>query len=406
MITPDEPFFRREYANLVALLTRKFGSDQLELVEDAVQSSLAAALDRWDANPPESPRGWLYRVAHNHLLDEFRKRRPLSYVEMADLEQAEEKLTDHELLDDLLHMVMVCCNENIPETSRLVLALKVLCGFKTEEISRRLFLSKENVYKRYQRARRLIKENSHHFNGILDSAADSIPETVMSVLYVIFTEGYLSHSDDSIREDLCHEAFRLLRLVIRGVDKQSPEAMALLALMAFNMARLDSRQHAGGGLLLLEEQDRTRWDRRLISEGFVYLAESASGTMVSRYHLEAAIAAEHCRAKEFRETNWETICLYYEQLESRYASYQYRLNRSVALAEWQGPASGLQLLLQRAPPTWMAQSYVWMTVASDLHFRSGDANKGREYFAMALKEAPTEPIRSLIIHRLSAHDSI
>jgi len=401
----DEPFFRREYAALVALLTRKFGSDHFELVEDAVQSSIASALDRWQTDVPASRRAWLYRVAHNQLLDEFRKRNPLTQNDKAILEQPDPaEITEHELLDDQLHMLMVCCNENIPETSRLVIALKVLCGFKTREIAQRLLLSEENVHKRYQRARNIIRNNPQHFNSVLDCATDSIPETVLSVLYVLFTEGYLSHSVDSIREDLCHEAIRLVQLVTRAANRPAPEAMALLALMTFNIARLSSRQRAGGGLLLLEEQDRSAWDRQLIFHGFEYLAQSASGKKVSRYHLEAAIAAEHCRAVNFQSTDWETICRYYEQLELHYTSYQYRLNRSVALAEWKGPAAGLKLLLDQPPPTWMAQSYLWMTVAADLHCRSGDLTKGREFAALAIEAAPTEPIRTLIAHRLSRHD--
>lgn len=400
----DESFFRQEYANLVALLTRKFGSHHLQLVEDAVQSSIASALETWSTSRPESPRGWMYRVANNRLLDELRKRKPLAQVDTDLSETGEIDLAEHELLDDRLHMVMVCCNRKIPETSRLVLALKVLCGFKAKEIAQRLFLSEDNVHKRLQRARKRIKDDSRYFDRVLDSAAESIPETVLSVLYVLFTEGYLSHSEDSIREDLCHEAINLLRLVIEGVEKDTPDAIALLALMTFNMARLNSRQRAGGGLLLLEEQDRTLWDREQIYEGFQWLVQSAAGTSVSRYHLEAAIAAEHCRAKEFRHTNWEAICHYYEQLELRYASYQFRLNRSVALAEWKGAAAGLKLLMSKAPPTWMKQSYVWMTVAADLHFRSGDPTKGREYAELAVREAPSAAIRELIEYRLSKHE--
>ena len=400
----DESFFRQEYANLVALLTRKFGSEHLQLVEDAVQSSIASALESWGTSWPKSPRGWLYRVAYNRLLDEFRKRKPLTLAGDDFSNAGEVHLAEHELLDDRLHMVMVCCNRKFPETSRLVLALKVLCGFKAREIAQRLFLSEENVHKRYQRARQRITQESPYFDRILDSAADSIPETVLSVLYVLFTEGYLSHSEDSIREDLCHEAINLLRLVISGVENDAPDAIALLALMIFNMARLNSRQKAGGGLLLLEEQDRTLWDRDLIHEGFQWLAQSATGTKVSRYHLEAAIAAEHCRAHEFHDTNWESICHYYEQLESRYASYQFRLNRSVALAQWKGADAGLELLMSKVPPTWMKQSYVWMTVAADLYFRSGNAEKGREYGELAVREAPSAAIRELIEYRMSKHE--
>jgi RNA polymerase sigma factor (sigma-70 family) len=406
----DDHFFRHQYANLVALLSRKVGVQHIELVEDAVQASLLKAIETWQAETPRKPDAWLYRVAYNHLIDEFRKRQPLSPIEDDEKlsalvkSEASENSNVLEQEHDLLHMMFICCDPKIPEASRHIIALKILCGFNVKEIALRLFMSEANVHKRYQRARLVLQEQAEHFNSLTAETSLKRLESVLNVLYLLFTEGYLSYSiEDAIRRDLCEEAFRLLEILSHSSTTNEPRVYALLALMCFNLARLDTRQDQRGSLLLLEEQDRTKWDWQLIERGFNYLGSSAEGNILSRYHLEAAIAAEHCRAPSFEETNWQQICSYYEQLESFFTSYHYRLNRAVALAEWKTPENALQLLSELEPPTWMSQSYLWLIVMADLNTRCHHNDKAKHYTELALQCAPNEHIRNLISKRLNSH---
>ena len=377
----------------------------LELIEDAVQASLLIAVETWQADPPEKPEAWLYRVAYNLLIDEFRKRQPISSIDnelssVVSNISTELNTYDHELL----HMMFVCCDQKIPETSRLIITLKILCGFNIKEIAIRLFITEANTYKRYQRARLILQEQAEHFNSLTTKTSLERLNSVLNVLYLLFTEGYLSYSaDDAIRRDLCEEAYRLLKILSKSSISSESKVFALLALMSFNLARITSRQNEEGCLLLLEEQDRKKWDWTLISRGFDYLGYSAQGESLSRYHLEAAIAAEHCRAPSFEQTDWQKICTYYKQLESHFTSYHYRLNRAVALAEWKGADEALQLLSELEPPTWMSQSYLWLVVMADLNARCKHDDKAKYYTELALQCAPNEHIQKLISRRLKSY---
>ena len=263
-----EHFFRREYGRLVAILTHKVGVRHIDLVEDAVQTALMTALTSWVAKGlPEDPGAWLYRVAHNHLIGALRN----NAGRLRILEAAANELTvaadhpasprfDDEVSDDLLRMLFVCCDEAIPKDSRLVLALKTLCGFSTAEIALRLFLSEANVLKRLGRAREHLREVPPDFNSLPLQALQARLASVHVVLYLLFNEGYLSASDRAVRREMCDEAIRLTTLLAVHPVGATPETFALLALMHFHGARLTARLDGTGGLLLLKEQDRSLWD--------------------------------------------------------------------------------------------------------------------------------------------------
>src|SRR5216684_4117258 len=258
-----EQFFRREYGRLVAILTRKVGVRQVDLVEDAVQTALMTALTSWVAKGlPEDPGAWLYRVAHNHVIGALRSEAGRLRI----LEAAANELTvtadspasprfDDEVRDDLLRMLFVCCDAAIPRDSRLVLALKTLCGFSTAEIALRLFLSEANVLKRLGRARERLREVPPDFDSLPLQALQSRLASVHVVLYLFFNEGYLSaQSDQTVRREMCDEAIRLKTVLTAHPVGATPETFALLALMHFHGARLTARLEAIGGLWLLEAQ--------------------------------------------------------------------------------------------------------------------------------------------------------
>ena len=406
-----EHFFRHEYGRLVAMLARRVGVQHIELVEDAVQSALVAALTAWtEQAPPEEPSAWLYKVAYHRLIQDLRRESGrLKILENAagDFSGGAGDPVDpffpDEFRDDMLRMLFVCCDENIPWESQLVLALKTLCGFSTAEIALRLFTSEANVHKRLGRARdRLHQAPRDVETPPLEKLRSRLPG-VHGVLYLLFNEGYLSaHAEQAIRRELCDEAVRLATLLVEHPVGAVPESFALLALMHLHVARLESRVDGMGGLLLLEEQDRSLWDRERIRLGTEWLERSAGGDVFSRFHAEAGIAAEHCFAPAFQQTRWKEIADLYAMLERIAPSPLHTLNRAVAVAEWQGPEAGLAVLEGLAPPAWLSGSYLWDAVLGDLHRRAGHPEIARQHRERALGSAPTDAVRELLRRRLAA----
>src|SRR5437016_5701786 len=332
-----EQFFRHEYGRLVATLSRRIGVQHIEAVEDAVQSALIRALDAWTiAGLPDNRSAWLFRVAHNHLMGELRQRTARSRIleqsateDIGTLENGPEIFLAGEVRDDLLRMLFVCCDEAIPIESQLVFALKSLCGFGIREIALRLFTSEANVYKRLGRARSHLRKHPPRAGDLTGEQYRSRLPAVNKILYLLFTEGYLSsHAEMAIRRELCNEAIRLAAILAEHPVGQTPETFALLALMHLHAARMTARQDGSGGLLLLEEQNRGLWDQQQIQVGLEWLAKSAQGDNFSRYHAEAGVAAEHCLAPSFQETRWDKVVECYAFLERIAPSAIHKLNRA------------------------------------------------------------------------------
>jgi RNA polymerase sigma-70 factor (ECF subfamily) len=302
-------------------------------------------------------------------------------------------------------MLFVCCDDAIPVESQVVLALKTLCGFSIREIALRLFTAEANVYKRLGRARSRLRALPPRMDATLEQCSPRLP-AVHKILYLLFTEGYLSlHADTAIRRELCGEAIRLASTLAEHPAGQAPETFALLALMHLHAARIAARRDGSGGLLLLEEQDRSLWDQHEVAVGLAWLARSAHGDVFSRYHAEAGIAAEHCLAPSFRETRWSKVVECYSLLEQAAPSAIHTLNRAVAVAEWQGPAAGLAVLHGFAPPTWLEGSYLWAAVLADLHRRDGNAEAAKRFRTLACDAAPTPAISDLLRRRLGSGEA-
>ena len=405
-----ENFFRHEYAGLVATLSRRVGIQELQSVEDAVQSALMKALDSWTVGGlPDNPSAWVFRVAYNELIGKLRQRAGRHRIlerYAPDIAGVFQEATAHpspgELQDDLLRMLFVSCDAAIPPDSQLVLALKILCGFSVREIALRLFCSEDNVYKRLGRARIRLREVPPDFENMTENQCAMRLPSVHRILYTIFTEGYLSnHPDMAIRKELCLEAMRLARIIADHPIGQVPNSFALLALMHLHFARMTARQNQTGGLLLLEEQDRSLWDHEGIQKGLKWLARSATGDCFSRYHAEAGIASEHCIAPSFEQTRWDKVVEYYELLERHGSSAVHRLNRAVAVAEWKDADAGLAVLAHVTPPTWLERSYLWAAVLADLNLRAGKMDKALHYKREALANAPSKTVHELLSRRLT-----
>ncbi len=413
-------FFRHEWARLVATLMRRYRGQSLDNVEDAVQGALLSALSTWRRDGvPDNPSAWLFRTAGNRVLDQIRRQaiaakaaaEPLD-VELHRAGPSEPPLAA-DIADDALRMLFLCCDDRLPAQTQLVLALRFCCGFATTEIAARLFISAENAQKTLERGRERLQESWRGLGELSDVALD--PErlrarlpVVQNVVYLVFNEGYSSRQEDEpIRHELCEEALRLARLVVEHPHTQAPSSWALLALLELHSARLAARVDGQGQLLLLDEQDRSLWDRAGISRGMSCLWRSGHGEEFSRYHAEAAILAEHCMAPSFEATRWGEIVSLYEILEQQQPSPFHTLNRAIALAEWQGPQAGLDLLRLASPPAWLAGYYLWIGTQGELCRRLGRFDEAAPLLAKAQELAPTLAERRIFARkalRCAEHD--
>jgi RNA polymerase sigma-70 factor (ECF subfamily) len=401
-----EHYFRHESSRLVATLVRAFGTRHLGLVEDVVQSALLRALSSWSLKGvPVDPRAWLARVARNLVIDALRRDLRWNSLEhslpAADAQVIPLAEADDEVHDALLRMIFVCCDDAVPPESQVALALKTLCGFDVREIARALLTTEANIAKRLTRAREKLRTAGLDPSALTPALIQSRVATVLAVIYLLFNEGYSSSQPDHlIRTDLCEEAVRLALILAEHPLTQGPETAAFIALLLLHASRLDARQDAAGSLLLLEDQDRSLWDPVLMGEGFRWLTRAACGDRFTRYHAEAWITGEHCRARSFRDTNWDRIVQAYDLLVRIAPSPIHELNRAIAVAERDGADAGWAAL-QAIDADRIPRSYhLWAATAGELSRRRGRKAEARQYFEQALQTAPTKAEQDLLTRRL------
>jgi RNA polymerase sigma factor (sigma-70 family) len=415
--TPPEPvaplvehFFRQEAGRLVSVLTRVFGWQYFDLVEDMVQATLVDALQAWRVRGvPDNPAGWVHRVARNKILDALRRERIGRRVlgEWAAGRPVHEEgldglFLDSEIEDSQLRMMFACCHPRLARENQLALTLKALCGFGNSEIARALLVGEEAVKKRLQRATRDLVEHQVALDPPPAAELAARLDSVHQVLYLLFNEGYSStEGETAIRADLCEEAARLCHLLCAHPRFSTPATHALMALMLFHAARLDARLDGDGFLLLLEEQDRGRWDQRLIRRAQEFLDRSAEGTLVSPFHLEAGIAFYHCRAKSYAETDWPAILRLYDALLAVHRSPVYLLNRAIVVAHVDGPQAGLRVLDEAGRDPALRRYHLFEAVLGELYRRAGDADRARQHFAAARRKTTSSFERELIDRRLA-----
>lgn len=409
MSIPDglvDHLFRHHSAKIVAALTRVFGSYNLQLAEDVVQDALIRALQTWPfQGVPENPAAWLTQVAKHRALDLIR-REAVWTQRQAELERslyqaAEVQVAESDEPDDQLAMILMCCHPAIPHEAQLALTLKVACGFSVAEIARALLAQQETIAKRIVRAKKQIREQGIPLE--LPAAAQLAErlDAVLQVIYLLFNEGYsATQGENLLREDLCLEAIRLGRLLAAHPRTNAPPVHALLALLMMQAARLPARTKEGGALALLAEQDRSLWDRRMIAAGFRHLGQAAAGETVTRYHLQAEIAALHVAAANNAETDWKAIATLYEELYQLDPSPIVLLNRAVAIAHWQGPQTGIGLLNEIEGHPSLRNYHLLPAVLADLWRQAGDNSKAVRYYRTALACSCTEPERHFLQRQL------
>jgi RNA polymerase sigma factor (sigma-70 family) len=406
--------FRHQAGQVVATLTRILGPQHLQLAEDAVQEALIKALRHWSyRGVPENPAGWIMRAARNQAIDILRRESTLR-AKQPDILLLQQMLPDcddlniveDDLRDDQLRLMFTCCHPILPAESQVALTLKTLAGFGVPEIARAFLTSEAAIAQRLVRAKRTIRECSLPYEVPDGSDLEPRLEPVLSVLYLLFNEGYTAHQGaDLVRQDLCAEAIRLTSILASRPVGDQPRVHALLALMLLQASRLPARADAAGDLLLLEQQDRSLWDRRLIALGLHELDRAAAGDRMSAFHLQAGIAAEHAVAPDYSGTNWPRILQYYTDLVALTGSPVSMLNRAVALAMVEGPEQGLAALRDLDGMPNMERYYLLHATTGELHRRAGHLQKARGCYELALRLTGNDSERRFLQYRLAMLES-
>jgi len=341
---------------MVSVLAAVFGLQNLGIAEDLVQEAFCKAIQVWPyTGVPDNPSAWLMATAKNKALDLFRRNRTarryapefgrLLESEWTLSQTLKEQFEPNAIQDDLLRMMFSCCHPRLAEPAQVALMLHILCGFSIREVAAAFVSEHAATEKRIQRAKKVLRESQSLLDIRSTRDVESRLPTVLRALYLLFSEGYHGCSEEHvIRVELCCEAMRLAELMLADDRVSSPGARALLSLMCFDAARLKARTDHNGDLCAFEDQDRTLWDKMLIQRGLVLLDQSASGSEISEYHLEAAIAAVHCRAETAGQTDWTAIVSLYDALMRLHPSPIVALNRAVALGKSQGPEQGLKAI--------------------------------------------------------------
>jgi RNA polymerase sigma-70 factor (ECF subfamily) len=394
--------FRREAGKMVATLVRVLGVRNVELAEDVVQDALCCALEIWKYHGvPENPSAWLFQAARNRAVDVLRRRRRQVRAAPALLRRLPAAVPDAELRDDQLRMMFSCAHPDLAPEGQVAVVLKYLCGFSVPEIAQAFLSSPAAIEKRLARARGSMTRSAPEFPGAtsMEARLDSIHQA----LYLLFNEGYHgSHPERSVREELCFEAMRLATLLSERPSTALPSTFALLGLMCLHAARLPSRLDDQGALILLEAQDRSRWNRPLIDRGFEFLDKSASGDSLTAFHVEAGIAGLHAQAPSFRETDWAAIVRLYSVLYELRPTPIVALNRAIALGRSGRAEEGLRDL-ERIRKEGRLSRYPFLEAAAgDLHEQAGRLREARHHFARAKELARNDAERRILERRSAA----
>jgi RNA polymerase sigma-70 factor (ECF subfamily) len=392
-----EHLFRHESGKMVAVLTKIFGTENLQTAEDVVQDTLLQALQVWKFRGiPDHPAAWLFRVAKNKAIDRVRRNKHSVAFDFSDADKilltseytvnaAMEKLWRSELVsDDQLNMMFACCHPGISAENQITLILKTLCGFSTAEIASAFLTSEETISKRLYRTKEFFRKEK--IRPALPPAHELLPRThsVLNAVYLLFNEGYYSVSAEEIlRIDLMDEALMLGKLIAGNPRTRLPENFALLALMCFHYARNKSRVTSEGSIILLHEQDRSQWDQSLIAQGNEWMNQSAFGQRLTTYHLEAAIAYEHCAAHSFEETNWPQILRYYNALLQITTSPVVMLNRVIAVMMVNGAAEADRLLSEMPANNKADRGFFYCCVKAEVLSRLNRNGEALQYYREA-----------------------
>ena len=399
-----ESLYRSDWGRIVASLIRLVGD--FDLAEETAQEAFAAAVLQWPGSGvPEFPRAWIIQTARHKALDRIRRRTRFaekleSYTASSQAVQ-EPDYDCSEIQDDRLRLIFTCCHPALAPEAQVALTLRTLGGLETEEIARAFLVPAGTMAQRLVRAKRKIRDARIPYRIPETSELPERLDAVLTVIYLVFNEGYATTRGETlVRTDLCTEAIRLGRLVRTLTSPRTPaEATALLALMLLHDSRRDARLDATGDVVLLEQQDRSRWDRGQIAEAMPLVEEGLRGGP-GPFALQAAIAALHCRAARANETDWPQIARLYAWLERIHPSPVVSLNRAVAVAMADGPEAGLALIDRLATHGELDDYHLLHSARADLLRRLGLAAEAAVNYERALALAANDSERRFLDRRL------
>jgi RNA polymerase sigma-70 factor (ECF subfamily) len=405
MLEKIEAVYRAESRRVLATLIRLLGD--FDLAEDALQDAFAAAVERWPVNGiPDNPRAWLVSAGRFRAIDAIRRRARFdaSLIELAnrlETDSSDAELAEkEEIEDDRLRLIFTCCHPALALEAQVALTLREVCGLTTEEIARAFLTSPPTLAQRIVRAKRKIRDARIPYEVPSRNELPERLDAVLHVVYLVFNEGYSASSGDSVtRTDLSNEAIYLGRLLLELLPE--PEVMGLLALMLLHEARRPARTTPDGDLVLLEEQDRSRWNRAFIDEGLALLDRAQASLEVGPFTVQAAIAAVHAQAPDAESTDWARIVGLYDTLLLITASPIVELNRAVAVAMHDGPAEGLRLVEDLLARGELADYHLAHAARADLYRRFGRTREARDAYRQALDLARQEPEKRFLRRRLT-----
>ncbi len=399
-----DAIYRVDSRRILATLVRLLGD--FDRAEEALQDAFAAAVEQWsESGVPASPRAWLVSAGRFKAIDSIRRQARFDVIatELAQRVGGETvdpaAWADPGIEDDRLRLIFTCCHPALPPDARIAMTLREVCGITTEEIARAFLAATPAIAKRIVRAKAKIRDAHIPYQVPSEAELPERLDTVLQVVYLVFTEGYSASTGESLtRSDLSDEAIRLGRLLVEVLPE--PEVQGLLALMVLHESRRGARASVDGELILLDEQDRSLWNRALIDEGMALVERAIASRRFGSYTLQAAIAAVHAEASASVETDWNQIVGLYDALLLANPSPVVKLNRAVAVAMRDGPAAGLSLIdaiLTRGP---LQDYYLAHSARADLCRRLGKLAEARSAYEKAMSLAPPEPARQFLAKRL------
>jgi len=394
--------FRTEYSKIVAVLCKSFGIEHMPMAEDITSDTFLQAAETWGLKGlPENPTAWLYRVAKNKAIDFLRRNKiytdkviPAINGEKDDTEEQVD-LSAQNITDSQLQMMFAICDPCISAEAQIGLSLNILCGFGAEEIADAFLTNKETIYKRLNRAKEKLRAQKVAIALPSSAGINDRLQNVLTTLYLLFSEGYYSASQNTgLRKELCIEAMRLNLMLIENNATNTPAANALLSLMCFHSSRFDARTNPHGEIILYDNQDEQLWNTILIEKGEHYLNLAATGNQLTKYHLEAAIAYWHTQKKDTTE-KWEQILQLYNKLLQLEYSPIAALNRTYALSK----ANGKPAAIIEAEKLQLTDNHLYHSLLGNL-YSDIDNDKAVKHFNTALSLAKTWAQRSTIARNI------